>query len=129
MQKIIKRVSLILAVALSVVCLCMFASACGEATEFTVTVYYSDGTTKVNGDDYTVVVQFCVDDACYSNNPTVDKNGEAKISIATLEGWKKSDEYVLHVFDSDGNVTIKSGDTKVSKSSPTAKLVIDKPAP
>ena len=134
MQKIFKRIALLLAVALSVVCMGVFASACGEkeATEFTITVYYSDGTTKVNGDNFKVVAQFCIPGeggACYGDNPFVDANGVAKISIATLEGWKKSDEYVIHAFGTDGNIPLKGAEVRVSRANPTAKLILDVTAP
>lgn len=92
MQKIFKRVAILLAVMISVVCLGVCLTACNESG-YSVTVVYSDGTavdgTKdgvndLDPDDKTVEVQICVADAngetlnCFSSKK-LDANGKATL--------------------------------------------------
>lgn len=75
MAKVFKHIALLLTVALSVVCMCVFASACKDddketpATGYNITVVYpdnkavngtTDGKAAYDPDDKTVKVQICV---------------------------------------------------------------------
>lgn len=98
MAKAIKRIALLLTVALSVICMCVFASACKDdenkpATDYSITVVYpdnkavngtTDGKAKYDPDDKTVSVQICVvlangeTGTCYSK-VNLDAGGKATI--------------------------------------------------
>ena len=114
MTKAIKRIALLLTVALSVVCMCVFASACKDsddkekpATGYNITVVYpdnkavngtTDGKAKYDPDDTTVEVQICVvlasgeTGSCYSKTK-LDANGKATLAEPSYklkdgEKWK-----------------------------------------
>lgn len=94
MQKILKRVAILLAVMISVVCLGAILSACGDnASGYSITVVYPDGKAvdgtkdgyyELDPDDKTVEVQICVADAsgetlnCFSSKK-LDANGKATL--------------------------------------------------
>ena len=132
-MKIFKRIALLVTVLACMICAGVFASACGdkEATEFTVTVYYSDGTTVVNGETKPLKVQICDESGmfCYAEFFSVDANGQAKINIAKVnEAADKAKvnekTYVLHVLDANFSQLEIKEEVKVNASNPNAKLVL-----
>ena len=100
MAKVFKRIALLLTVALSVVCMCVFASACNDdekennnATGYSITVVYpdnkavngtTDGKAQYDPDDKTVKVQICVvlangeTGSCF-DMAQLDANGKATL--------------------------------------------------
>lgn len=138
-MKIFKRIALLLTVAACMVCAGVFASACGDdkgpddkkATEFVVTVYYSDGETVVNGTDYPCDVQICSGSFCYPDFFKVDANGQVKINIANVDAAAEASSaeksYVLHVWVDDEIDPLEltsDTDAKVNANKTTAKLVL-----
>lgn len=137
-MKMIKRISLLLAVALAALCLGVFASACGQAKDFTITVYYSDGTTVVDGTAGTgYYVQICYFDTdknelvnCYSpdedniDEGKVGKDGKAVISIANVQAQAPSGniKYEVHVLTTEA-LELKQA-VYVTADNPTANAVL-----
>lgn len=136
MSKIFKRIATILAVAVALLCMGVFASACventpTEATEYTVTVCYSDGTTAVDGTKNALKVQIC--DAsgkfCYGVMPTIDASGVAKFDIekvdaAAAEAKVTEKTYVIHVWSADYEQLEIKEEVKVSSSNASVKVVL-----
>lgn len=132
MQKIIKRTALLLALALAMVCMGLFASACGDAKEYTVTVYYADGT-LVDGTKDDIEVQICADvenGFCYSPNAKVDANGVAKFDIADVDSKAEKTgftdkRYVIHLW-APGNeaLTLKEGKVTVDAKNASVKVTL-----
>lgn len=137
-MKAFKRLAVLTLIALSAICMTVFASACNNAKEFTATVYYSDGTTVVDGTKTPYLIQVCVDGgACYmpmdfETALKIDANGKFTIAIATIEEWVAEidsitttpESYVLHVMQLNGTVMETTQEVTVSKSKPNVKLVL-----
>lgn len=132
MQKIIKRTALLLALALAVVCLGIFASACGEAKEYTITVHYADGTV-VDGTKDKFEVQICDANggACYENT-FIDANGVAKFDKAALdtkaENAGNQTKYILHVYDGRTELELKEKYTVDNKNATVTITLKDRNA-
>ncbi len=132
-MKIIKRISLILAVALAVVCMGALASACNSATDFTITVYYSDGTTLVDGSTEKYGIQICYLDtdknelvSCSTAEGLVGADGKATINIDAVEAEAPQSgniKYEVHVLSVDGTEELKES-VYVSRSNASVKVVL-----
>ena len=147
-MKYFKRIALLIVAAISAVCVGIFAAACdgdnkdNGAKEFTITVYYSDGETVVDGSDGSYYLQICLENDkvsfCSPNKGDIDANGIAKFNIATIDAQADaaaadddqtltdSDRiYVLHVNKIGvlGNLNTTE-EVHVSKANPTAKIVL-----
>lgn len=135
MSKIFKRIAMLLAVAAALLCMGVFASACGEnpaeATDYTVTVYYSDGTTAVDGTKNALKVQIC--DAsgvfCYGEVPTIDANGVAKFNIAKVDTAAAElnvtgKTYVVHVYSAEYEQLVLKEEVQLSGSAKSVKAVL-----
>lgn len=93
MKSIFKKIALLSALVISVVCLGLFAAACGEdsADAYTITLVYENGK-AVNGktdgaNGKTITFQLCFADGsgCLATTAEVDENGKASISVADVK--------------------------------------------
>lgn len=107
MQKLLKRITLVLAAAFAVVCLGVFATACTDDDNqtYTITVQYADGT-PVDGTKTNMNVQICLwieatqkVGSCFGGNFNVGADGKATVPVDET-GWgelEKNTQYHIQV--------------------------------
>ena len=139
-MKIIKRISLILTLAITALCMSALISACNSATEFTVEVYYSDGTTLVDGTKDKYGIQICFFDTdknelvtCSTVTGLVGADGKATVNIEAIEAEAPKSgniKYEVHVISVTQTEELKET-VYVSRKNHTVKAVfknVDAPA-
>ena len=102
MQKILKRITVILAAITAVICLGVFASACqgGKKDTYTVTVVYAEDNSPVDGTALEMNIQICkalldgTNKGCFDDNFKVGADGKAEVKFPEL---KKNLQYHLQV--------------------------------
>ena len=135
-----KKFALLIVSAVCAACLGIFAAACDNtdngddnaATEFSITVYYSDGTTVVDGTKDPYTVQICLADGfCYTEMPTVGADGKVKFDIAKVDaaainaGESAGLTYEVHVYAEDEfEPSELTQNVTVSKDNATVKAVL-----
>ncbi len=126
MKKTLKSLALATVIAIAAVCMGLFAAACDkdeEATSFTVTVLYTNGT-AVNGETDALKVQLCTSDgSCFMKLPVVDANGKASFDISEVETALGGDTFLVHVIFNSQVLNLKQEAT-VSRSAPSVTVTL-----
>lgn len=102
MNKILKRISIVLVAALSVVCLAVFAAACEtekDETVYTLVIVDNNGNAikgaDISADGKKAQFQLCDVNTgvCIATTPEIDANGKAVIS----SGFEEGATYEVHI--------------------------------